>query len=164
MSRAPRGHAHVCRSTRARPRVRMRRDRRRDRARRSDTRTVTAATTTLHKNVLHQPKQHSMSVAYVHTRTAAPRYEIRGAPGGNIPCSNVPHVVACLRHLDVNVTDPQVYAMVRKSATAAQSALRLPVGLSVHRLTADERTSLPVFRVTRTVEVVGCSDDEAVAV
>ena len=34
---------------------------------------------------------------YTHTRTALPRYEVRGGSDGPAPCVNVPHVVATLQ-------------------------------------------------------------------
>ena len=100
-----------------------------------------------------------MSVPYTHTRTAAPRYEIRGGPTGAVPCANVSHVAATLERLGVPLlSDAQVYSMVRGGGTATRAAARLPCNLSVHRLTAAERTARPPFRVTRTVEIADGSD------
>jgi hypothetical protein len=105
-----------------------------------------------------------MSTTYVHTRTAAPRYEIRGGPSGDVPCTNVPHVAAMLERLGAPLfSDAQVYAMMRTGGAATRAAARLPDGLSVHKLTAGERRDRPVFRVTRMVELAGDSDETAAA-
>ena len=103
-----------------------------------------------------------MSASYVHIRTAAPRYEIRGGPSGNVPCANVPHVAATLERLGAPLlSDAQVYAMVRGGGAATRAAARLPEGMSVHKLTEGERRGRPSFRVTRTVELAGHSDETA---
>ena len=100
-----------------------------------------------------------MSATYTHTRTAAPRYEIRGGPIGAVPCANVPHVAATLQRLGAPlVSDSQVFAMVRGGGSATRAAARLPSNLSVHKLTEDERTGRPPFRVTRTVELADGTD------
>jgi len=100
-----------------------------------------------------------MAATYVHMRTAAPRYEIRGGPSGPVPCANVPHVAAELSRIGAPLlSDAQVYSMVRGGGTATRAAARLPFNLSVHRLTAAERTARPPFRVTRTVEIADGSD------
>jgi hypothetical protein len=105
-----------------------------------------------------------MSTTYVHTRTAAPRYEIRGGPSGDVPCANVPHVTATLERLGApRLSDAQVYAMVRDGGAVTRAATRLPGNLSVHKLTAGERRGRPPFRVTRTVELAGDSDETAAA-
>jgi hypothetical protein len=105
-----------------------------------------------------------MSTTYVHTRTAAPRYEIRGGPSGDVPCANVPHVAATLVRLGSPLfSDAQVYAMMRTGGAATRAAARLPDGLSVHKLTAGERMARPAFRVTRTVEPADRSDEIVVA-
>lgn len=97
--------------------------------------------------------------AYVHTRTTAPRYEIRGAPSGAVPCTNVPHVVAELQRLGAtDLSDAQVYAMVRNGGAATRAATRLPGTLTVHKLTERERIERPAFRVTRTVELAANID------
>ena len=109
-------------------------------------------------------KTHSweMSTTYVHTRTAAPRYEIRGGPSGDVPCTNVPHVAAMLERLGAPLfSDAQVYAMMRTGGAATRAATRLPEGMSVHKLTEGERRARPPFRVTRTVEPAGDSDEPA---
>ena len=55
-----------------------------------------------------------MSATYTHTRTAAPRYEIRGGPTGAVPCANVPHVAVTLKRLGAPLlSDAHVYSMVR---------------------------------------------------
>ena len=56
-----------------------------------------------------------MAAAHVFTRYAHPRYELRGAAGGAVPCANVPHVVESLQRLGAQqITDAQVYALVRE--------------------------------------------------
>ena len=103
-----------------------------------------------------------MSVTYTHARTAAPRYEIRGGPTGAVPCANVPHVAATLERLGKPLlSDAQVFAMVRGGGAATRAAARLPGNLSVHKLTETERMARPAFRVTRTVEPAGHSDETA---
>ena len=105
-----------------------------------------------------------MATGYVYTRTTAPRYEIRGAPSGAVPCTNVPHVVAELQRLGAtDLSDAQVYAMVRNGGAATRAAARLPGALTVHKLTEGERRERPVFRVTRRVEPAVGSDGVAVA-
>jgi hypothetical protein len=94
-----------------------------------------------------------VATPYIHTRTTLPRYEIRGGMDGPAPCVNVPHVVATLQHLGAPVlTEAQVYAMVRPGAAATRAAVRLPAGVTVHKLSADERMARPFFRVTRSIE------------
>lgn len=100
-----------------------------------------------------------MAATYIHIRNAPPRYEIRGGVGGPVPCANVPHVAATLSRIGAPLlSDAQVYSMVRGGGTATRAAARLPCNLSVHRLTAAERTARPPFRVTRTVEIADGSD------
>ena len=101
-----------------------------------------------------------MSATYTHTRTTAPRYEIRGGPTGAVPCANVPHVAVTLKNLGAPLlSDAQVYSMVRARGAAA----RLPRNLSVHKLSVAERTARPPFRVTRTVELADGTDVIVVA-
>jgi|EP01044_Picomonas_judraskeda_P010263 hypothetical protein len=89
---------------------------------------------------------------YTHTRTALPRYEVRGGRDGPAPCVNVPHVVATLQQMGAApLTEAQVYAMVRPGAAATRAAARLPAGLTVHKLSEDERMARPYFRVTRVI-------------
>ena len=103
-----------------------------------------------------------MSATYTHTRTTAPRYEIRGGPTGAVPCANVPHVAVTLKNLGVPLlSDAQVYSMVRAGGAATRAAARLPGNLSVHRLSESERRKRPAFRVTRTVELADGSDETA---
>ena len=48
----------------------------------------------------------TMAAAHVFTRYTHPRYEVRGAAGGTVPCANVPHVVEELRRLGAQrITD-----------------------------------------------------------
>ena len=94
-----------------------------------------------------------MAAAHVFTRYAHPRYEVRGAAGGAVPCANVPHVVESLQRLGApQITDAQVYALVREGGEQSRAALLLPDGVTVHRLTEAERWQRPLFRVTRTYE------------
>ena len=102
--------------------------------------------------------------SYTQTRTAAPRYEIRGGPTGAVPCANVPHVAATLERLGAPLlSDAQVYSMVRARGAATRAAARLPRNLSVHKLSVAERTARPPFRVTRTVELADGTDVIVVA-
>ena len=105
-----------------------------------------------------------MAAAHVFTRYAHPRYEVRGAAGGAVPCANVPHVVESLQRLGApQITDAQVYALVREGGEQSRAALLLPDGVSVHKLTEAERWERPLFRVTRTYDFATGSGDEAAA-
>ena len=65
----------------------------------------------------------------------------------------MPHVVATLQRLGAPLfTEAQVYAMVRPGAAATRAAARLPAGVTVHKLSADERMARPFFRVRRSIE------------
>ena len=105
-----------------------------------------------------------MAAAHVFTRYAHPRYEVRGAAGGAVQCANVPHVVESLQRLGApQITEAQVYALVREGGEQSRAALLLPDGVSVHKLTEAERWERPLFRVTRTYEPASDSDVAAAA-
>ena len=105
-----------------------------------------------------------MATAHVFTRYAHPRYEVRGAAGGAVPCANVPHVVESLQRLGApQITEAQVYALVREGGEQSRAALLLPDGVSVYKLTEAERWERPLFRVTRRYELADGSDGAAAA-
>ena len=83
-----------------------------------------------------------MATTHVFTRHAYPRYEIRGAACGALPCANVQHVGETLEALGgERLTDAQLYTMVRRDAGSdpCWAERMLPDGISVHKLTAAER-------------------------
>ena len=106
-----------------------------------------------------------MVAAHVFTRYAHPRYEVRGAAGGAVPCANVPHVVEELHRLGARrITDAIVYKLARGGGGEGCRAARiLPAGVTVHKLSAAERWERPMFRVTRTYELADSSDVAAAA-
>ena len=107
-----------------------------------------------------------MATTHVFTRHAYPRYEVRGAACGALPCANVQHVGETLHALGgERLTDAQLYTMVRREAgnDPCRVERMLPDGVSVHKLTAAERWQRPLFRVTRTYEPVSGSDGVAAA-
>ena len=106
------------------------------------------------------------AITHVFTRHAYPRYEIRGAACGSLPCANVQHVGQTLQALGgERLTDAQLYTMVRRDVDIdpCRAERMLPDGISVHKLTATERWQRPLFRVTRTYEPVNDSDVAAAA-
>ena len=106
----------------------------------------------------------TMAAAHVFTRYTHPRYEVRGAAGGTVPCANVPHVVEELRRLGAQrITDAMVYKLTRDGGEGCRAARLLPVGVTVHKLSAAERWERPLFRVTRTYELADGSDGAAAA-
>ena len=81
-----------------------------------------------------------MAAAHVFTRHTPPRYEVRGAAGGTVPCANVPHVVEELRRLGAQrITDAIVYKLTRDGGEGCRAARLLPAGVTVHKLSAAER-------------------------
>ena len=87
---------------------------------------------------------------FTHVRTAPPRYEVRNAGDGSaIPCTNTQHVTHVLHGLGVPLlSTDRIYTMVRYP----ERQRSLPAGLTVHKLTAEERATRPSFKITRTVE------------
>ena len=105
-----------------------------------------------------------MASAHVFTRYTRPRYEVRGAAGGTVPCANVPHVVEELQRLGTpQITDAMVYKLTRDGSEGCRAARLLPAGVTVHKLSAAERWERPMFRVTRTYELADGSDGAAAA-
>ena len=106
----------------------------------------------------------TMAASHVFTRYTHPRYEVRGAAGGTVPCANVPHVVEELRRLGTpQITDAMVYKLTRDGGERCRAARLLPAGVTVHKLSAAERWEQPLFRVTRTYELADGSDGVAAA-
>ena len=106
----------------------------------------------------------TMAAAHVFTRYTHPRYEVRGAAGGAVPCANVPHVVEELRRLGTpRITDAMVYKLTRDGGEGCRAARLLPAGVTVHKLSAAERWERPLFRVTRAYELADSSDVAAAA-
>ena len=105
-----------------------------------------------------------MAAAHVFTRYTHPRYEVRGAAGGAVPCANVPHVVEELHRLGARrITDAIVYKLARGGGEGCRAARILPAGVTVHKLSAAERWERPLFRVTRLYELADGSDGAAAA-